>query len=226
MNVVVNKKDSSIFGIYINIISRHGFMRINIKLPGFTHSCFVVAVRCVPHQFSFRKVAFNTMHVLQMFFFFFNFPFIGCCTNLLKCMIKCRRFVKRSTIISSRKTGILPHRPRIYAEVLGKPGSRDRPAKLGNQILKNCNSERAIALEPKYRCLWQELRLIREQGYAVSQGEIDEGVWGISVPLLDSRQRLHGALSLMAPALRAQSRSERLRQWTLDAAARLSARLD
>ncbi len=74
--------------------------------------------------------------------------------------------------------------------------------------------------------LEQELRLIREQGYAVSQGEIDEGVWGISVPLLDSRQRLHGALSLMAPALRAQSRSERLRQWTLDAAARLSARLD
>ncbi len=69
--------------------------------------------------------------------------------------------------------------------------------------------------------LEQELRLIREQGYAVSQGEIDEGVWGISVPLLDSRQRLHGALSLMAPALRAQSRSERLRQWTLDAAARL-----
>lgn len=62
--------------------------------------------------------------------------------------------------------------------------------------------------------LEQELRLIREQGYAVSQGEIDEGVWGISVPLLDSRQRLHGALSLMAPALRAQSRSERLRQWT------------
>ncbi|HGG0769659.1 TPA: IclR family transcriptional regulator [Pseudomonas aeruginosa] len=74
--------------------------------------------------------------------------------------------------------------------------------------------------------LEQELRLIREQGYAVSQGEIDKGVWGISVPLLDSRQRLHGALSLMAPALRAQSRSERLRQWTLDAAARLSARLD
>ncbi|HHK4222866.1 TPA: IclR family transcriptional regulator [Pseudomonas aeruginosa] len=74
--------------------------------------------------------------------------------------------------------------------------------------------------------LEQELRLIREQGYAVSQSEIDEGVWGISVPLLDSRQRLHGALSLMAPALRAQSRSERLRQWTLDAAARLSVRLD
>lgn len=73
--------------------------------------------------------------------------------------------------------------------------------------------------------LEQELRLIREQGYAVSQGEIDEGVWGISVPLLDSRQRLHGALSLMAPALRAQSRSERLRNGP-DAAARLSARLD
>ncbi|HGF9706206.1 TPA: arginase family protein [Pseudomonas aeruginosa] len=43
--------------------------------------------------------------------------------------------------------------------------------------------------------LEQELRLIREQGYAVSQGEIDEGVWGISrlsntAALFDQAQRL------------------------------------
>ncbi|MBN0698201.1 IclR family transcriptional regulator, partial [Pseudomonas aeruginosa] len=74
-------------------------------------------------------------------------------------------------------------------------------------LAQEMSGERIAALEA-------ELRRIRDQGYAVSQGEIDEGVWGISVPLLDSRRRLHGALSLMAPALRAQARSERLRQWT------------
>ena len=105
--------------------------------------------------------------------------------------------------------------------------------RLGQSLLAHLEDERREELylaqelsAERIDKLEQELRLIREQGYAVSQGEIDEGVWGISVPLLDSRQRLHGALSLMAPALRAQSRSERLRQWTLDAAARLSARLD
>jgi DNA-binding IclR family transcriptional regulator len=44
--------------------------------------------------------------------------------------------------------------------------------------------------------------------------------------LLDSRDRLQGAISLMAPAFRAEQRSERLIRWTREAAQRLSARLD
>jgi DNA-binding IclR family transcriptional regulator len=64
------------------------------------------------------------------------------------------------------------------------------------------------------------------QGYAVSVSEIDDGIWGVSAPLIDSRKRLQGAISLMAPAFRAQHRSERLIRWTQDVALRLSARLD
>ena len=78
--------------------------------------------------------------------------------------------------------------------------------RLGQSLLAHLEDERREELylaqelsAERIDKLEQELRLIREQGYAVSQGEIDEGVWGISVPLLDSRQRLHGALSLMAP---------------------------
>ena len=67
---------------------------------------------------------------------------------------------------------------------------------------------------------------IRAQGYAVSLSEIDDGIWGVSAPLIDSRERLQGAISLMAPAFRAQQRSERLIRWTQDVALRLSARLD
>lgn len=67
---------------------------------------------------------------------------------------------------------------------------------------------------------------IRQAGYAVSNGEIDEGVWGVSAPLFDSRGRLHGVISLMAPAFRAEQRCDRLIRWTQDAALRVSARLD
>ena len=67
---------------------------------------------------------------------------------------------------------------------------------------------------------------IRQQGYAVSLSEIDDGIWGVSAPLIDSRNRLQGAISLMAPAFRAQQRSERLIRWTQDVALRLSAWLD
>ena len=67
---------------------------------------------------------------------------------------------------------------------------------------------------------------IRAQGYAVSLGEIDDGIWGVSAPVLDSRNRLHGAISLMAPAFRAQQHSERLTRWTREVALRVGARLD
>lgn len=72
----------------------------------------------------------------------------------------------------------------------------------------------------------QSFIAIREQGYAVSLGEIDDGIWGVSAPVLDSRNRLHGAISLMAPAFRAQQSSERLTRWTREVALRVGARLD
>lgn len=67
---------------------------------------------------------------------------------------------------------------------------------------------------------------IRDQGYAISLGEIDDGIWGVSAPVLDSRNRLHGAISLMAPAFRAQQNNERLTRWTREVALRVGARLD
>ena len=76
------------------------------------------------------------------------------------------------------------------------------------------------------RVFHRSFEQIRAQGYAVSLCEIDDGIWGVSAPLIDSRERLQGAISLMAPAFRAQQRSERLIRWTQDVALRLSARLD
>ncbi|MBN7823315.1 IclR family transcriptional regulator domain-containing protein, partial [Bowmanella yangjiangensis] len=78
----------------------------------------------------------------------------------------------------------------------------------------------------QHTALREELEQIRACGYSTSLGEIDEGVWGVSAALLDSRGRLHGALSLMGPASRVQPRAEQLQRWTLESAARVSARLD
>lgn len=78
----------------------------------------------------------------------------------------------------------------------------------------------------QHAALREELEQIRACGYSTSLGEIDEGVWGVSAALLDSRGRLHGALSLMGPASRVQARAEQLQRWTLESAARVSARLD
>ena len=54
-----------------------------------------------------------------------------------------------------------------------------------------------------------QLDQIRLQGYAVTESEVDAGVWGVSAPIF-SRQGLEGALSLMAPAVRAEQREAEL----------------
>ncbi len=71
--------------------------------------------------------------------------------------------------------------------------------------------------------LEQELSRVREQRYALSQGEIDKGVWGVSVPVLGSREHLLGAISLMAPADRVGDVQYQWIRWACDAAARLGA---
>ncbi|CAN5717060.1 IclR family transcriptional regulator [soil metagenome] len=73
--------------------------------------------------------------------------------------------------------------------------------------------------------LTQELRTIRQQAYATSENEIDQGVWGVSAPVFSGKAKLEASLSLMAPASRAQARQAELIQMTLAAAKRLSQQL-
>jgi IclR family KDG regulon transcriptional repressor len=46
------------------------------------------------------------------------------------------------------------------------------------------------------------IRAVREQGYAVSDGEIDVGARAVAVPLVDHRNEIVAALSIEAPASR------------------------
>ncbi|MGW5124855.1 IclR family transcriptional regulator [Streptomyces sp. NPDC004069] len=50
--------------------------------------------------------------------------------------------------------------------------------------------------------LMVDLRYVRDRGYAMSTGAVDEGVWGVSVPVFDRRGEVTGAVSTMAPQFR------------------------
>lgn len=67
-----------------------------------------------------------------------------------------------------------------------------------------------------------ELDAIRRAGYAVTAGEVDAGVWGCSVPLFDASRRAVGAITLMAPILRAQGQEPELIRMVVVAAARIA----
>ncbi|MFC6335638.1 helix-turn-helix domain-containing protein [Pseudomonas sp. CCM 7891] len=69
--------------------------------------------------------------------------------------------------------------------------------------------------------LEQQLMDIRNRGFAISDSEVDEGVWGVSVPLISHDERLEGTITLMAPSLRVGTRKEELINLTRKAASRI-----
>jgi len=73
--------------------------------------------------------------------------------------------------------------------------------------------------------LQAELNAIHTQGYAVSEGEVDWGVWGVSAPVFYKPGQAAGVITLMAPAVRVQTRAQELITATVDAAAAITERL-
>jgi len=76
-------------------------------------------------------------------------------------------------------------------------------------ILARLPEERRRAVYAAYRLpadhvshLEAEHEQVRRQGVAVSEGALDEGVWGASSPVLGADGALGGAVTVMAPATR------------------------
>ncbi|GAB1579372.1 IclR family transcriptional regulator [Bordetella petrii] len=69
------------------------------------------------------------------------------------------------------------------------------------------------------------LEAIRVAGYAVTDGEVDAGVWGVSVPVFQRPHQAVGSITLMAPSTRATLRAAALIDMTIAAARRISGRL-
>jgi|GEM_PF-84175 len=86
---------------------------------------------------------------------------------------------------------------------------------LSSQVL---NIEQCAQLE-------KEITSIRQHGYAMSSNEVDEGIWGISIPLLLDKHKLLGTMTLMAPVSRAGTQTQRFIQHTRHYAERIITRL-
>ncbi|QRX84197.1 IclR family transcriptional regulator [Glaciimonas sp. PAMC28666] len=83
-----------------------------------------------------------------------------------------------------------------------------------------------LSQQPKEeRRLREELATIRTQGYAVSEGEVDMGVWGVSVPIFSKSNHMVGAITLMSPAVRAEDQQQKLIGLTVKTAIAISERL-
>ncbi|MDR5816975.1 IclR family transcriptional regulator [Caballeronia sp. LZ033] len=91
--------------------------------------------------------------------------------------------------------------------------------------------ERQFADNPAARAaLEAELDAIRSRGYAVSDSEIDIGVWGVSAPVFRRPTRGSGggaaaSITLMAPSSRAAGREQQLADWTVRTANAISTQL-
>jgi DNA-binding IclR family transcriptional regulator len=73
-----------------------------------------------------------------------------------------------------------------------------------------------------------ELERIRARGYAVSDSEVDPGVWGVSAPVFGRVSRgaaASASITLMAPSSRAAGRAQQLADWTVRTANAISSRL-
>ncbi|SEE73851.1 DNA-binding transcriptional regulator, IclR family [Arthrobacter alpinus] len=69
----------------------------------------------------------------------------------------------------------------------------------------------ALTLDGKdYEELRRDLEITAARGFAISQGAVDPGVWGVSFPIFDGSGRLTGTLSTMAPSVRAIRSEKRL----------------
>ena len=73
--------------------------------------------------------------------------------------------------------------------------------------------------------LKEALNHICAQGYCISEGEVDEGVWGISAPIFQQYGHAIAAITLMAPTTRIHNRERQFIDMTSSIAARISSRL-
>ncbi|WP_313813858.1 IclR family transcriptional regulator [Glutamicibacter sp.] len=70
--------------------------------------------------------------------------------------------------------------------------------------------------------LEQKCSIARADGFAVSTAELDEGIWGVSAAVTNSKGMLKGAVTLMAPAQRIDQRGKELIELTCRTAIALS----
>lgn len=73
--------------------------------------------------------------------------------------------------------------------------------------------------------LIQQLAHIQQQGFATSNSEVDDGIWGVSCPLSGPHHQSSAVITLMAPNSRIAGREQHFIDQTQRAAQRITTRL-
>lgn len=98
--------------------------------------------------------------------------------------------------VSAEQGQLLP----LHAGASSKPFLAFMPEKTVDELAKRGDlrqfTEHTIT---DVQLLKAELAQIRKQGYAVSDSEVDEGVYAIGAPIRDSEDRIAGVLSIAGP---------------------------
>lgn len=97
----------------------------------------------------------------------------------------------------------------------------ERAAALGGKLDRHTDTTltEARALEP-------ELRTVRRRGYAVSRGELEAALWGVSAPALDIHERPAAVVSVWGPETRIRAHGfRRLGEAAVATARELTAQL-
>lgn len=109
-----------------------------------------------------------------------------------------------------------------FAPGSSHPLSEGASAQVLLAFMDEADASRVLAAqelsEDEARRILKQVRQIRKTGYAVSAGVVDDGVWGVSVPVLGPDRRLVGAVATMAPEFRARRVTARLVSLTQAAA--------
>ena len=91
----------------------------------------------------------------------------------------------------------------LYAGASGKVFLSFLPPDKREKILKNMKIERLTSETiVDIAELRKQIKLIQENGYAVSRGERVEGAYSVSAPLFDFRNQVVGAISISGPTNR------------------------
>jgi len=90
----------------------------------------------------------------------------------------------------------------IYAGASSKLLLAYLPAEEQDQLLQTPMDRLTTTTITNADQLREELQRIRQQGFAVSDGEIDSGARAVAVPVYDGRDMVVAALSIEAPATR------------------------
>ncbi|MGI4983186.1 MAG: IclR family transcriptional regulator [Janthinobacterium lividum] len=111
----------------------------------------------------------------------------------------------------------------------GHPLTRGASAKALLAFLPADRAEAVITAQVGDAAMAQALRAqlvdIREKRYAISANEVDDGIWGVSAPLISDAGRLEGTITLMAPLGRLTGREIEIARLTRATADRISVRL-